>query len=411
MNTSRARDLMRGVGIDALIASCPSNIQYVTGFPSPMEFNLSHPAGHPMFALYSLEGARAAALVLPPCDVPSVALFVPHPALPLYTYGEYFLGVEPGDCLDETESRVKRRLDERVHRESAADALVQAVRDHNLDTARLGIDEMRITHSLLTEVRRRLPKAEVVPAYDLFREIRLIKTTEEIERLRMSLRIVEDALQVAFEAITEGITEIQLSYMLRKAIIKRSGRPVLYFVGVGEKSALIDRNPLEFRVYDSSIVMFDAGCEYNGYFSDTARTKVFGRISSRITNCYRAICEGQAAAISKIRPGIRASEVFKIAVETTRNSGIPQFARSHTGHGIGIDPYDAPSISSGDDTVLEAGMVLNIEVPYYQVGFAGLQVEDTVAVTEAGYERLSSLPRNLGIVERWAAEERRERTE
>ena len=90
--------------------------------------------------------------------------------------------------------------------------------------------------------------------------------------------------------------------------------------------------------------------------------------------------------------------MFDRAVEVTRAAGIPHYDRHHCGHGIGIECYDLPSIAAQDTTVLKEGMVVNVETPYYELGFAGLQVEDTVVVTKDGVEYLSTYDRSLQVI-------------
>jgi Xaa-Pro aminopeptidase len=115
---------------------------------------------------------------------------------------------------------------------------------------------------------------------------------------------------------------------------------------------------------------------------------------------HAALVEGQQRALDGIRPGVAACEVFQLAVDGVRRAGIPSYDRSHVGHGIGIAGagYDLPSLAPSDETLLEPGMVLCVETPYIEVGYGGLQVEDMIVVTEAGYRPLTHLERQLQVV-------------
>jgi len=81
-----------------------------------------------------------------------------------------------------------------------------------------------------------------------------------------------------------------------------------------------------------------------------------------------------------------------------RREGIPHYNRNHVGHGIGLDGYDVPNLTPSSTEVLEEGMVLCVETPYYELGFAGLQVEDMVRVTRDGVESLMSTAPDLRVV-------------
>jgi Xaa-Pro aminopeptidase len=107
---------------------------------------------------------------------------------------------------------------------------------------------------------------------------------------------------------------------------------------------------------------------------------------------------GQEAALKTVRPGVRVGDLFVAAVDTIRRSGLPDYRRHHVGHGIGLEMYETPLLVEGSDARLEAGMVINIETPYYESGYGGFQVEDTVLVTEAGGELLTAADRSLAPV-------------
>ena len=113
---------------------------------------------------------------------------------------------------------------------------------------------------------------------------------------------------------------------------------------------------------------------------------MLGKPNSKLAQYHRAICVGLDRAIEMIKPGVRAADVFEACVETVRREGIPHYQRSHVGHGIGLDGYDAPNIAPSNFEVFEEGMVICVETPYYEMGFAGLQVEDTLVITKDGVD-------------------------
>ena len=106
-----------------------------------------------------------------------------------------------------------------------------------------------------------------------------------------------------------------------------------------------------------------------------------------------------------MRPGTPISDLFRVGVDTVRASGIPNFQRHHAGHGIGLEMYEAPLLNvspmpaspptSDSAACLQAGMVLNIELPYYEWGVGGLQIEETLVVRDGGYELLTTASRDL----------------
>ena len=131
------------------------------------------------------------------------------------------------------------------------------------------------------------------------------------------------------------------------------------------------------------------------------QTFSFGPPSQKFTSYYNAVLKGQDLALSLIKPGKIASEIFHETMAEVRETGIPHYGRQHVGHGIGLGlgGYDRPTISPGDATPLEANMVLCVETPYYELGWGSVQVEDMIVVTEEGYRRLTASPRHLQILE------------
>ncbi len=149
------------------------------------------------------------------------------------------------------------------------------------------------------------------------------------------------------------------------------------------------------------VIRFDVGCMLDGYYSDIARNYSLGQPSAgeRALRYYEAILAAEQAAVDAMRPGVPASAVFQAGVAAAREAGIPHYQRTHIGHGIGLEMYDIPLLGPNDHTPLEAGMVFEVETPYYELGFPGLQVEDTVVLREGGAEILAGLDRSFQVVE------------
>jgi Xaa-Pro aminopeptidase len=143
------------------------------------------------------------------------------------------------------------------------------------------------------------------------------------------------------------------------------------------------------------VIRFDADCVVQWYFSDIARNAVVGEPSAKLRACHAGVLAGLQAAAGAMRPGVKASEVFRAGVEAARKNGIPHYERHHIGHAIGCVCYDDPLIGPADQTVLEEGMVINIETPYYALGFGGAHVENTFLITKNGCEPFQSLSLEL----------------
>ena len=105
-------------------------------------------------------------------------------------------------------------------------------------------------------------------------------------------------------------------------------------------------------------------------------------------------------ALEMIKPGVTGAEIFAAAVKAVRQTGIPHYGRQHVGHGLGLglSGYDQPLLAPGDHTPLEAGMVICVETPYYELGWGSVQIEDMIVVTEDGHRRLTTMSRDLQVL-------------
>jgi Xaa-Pro aminopeptidase len=156
--------------------------------------------------------------------------------------------------------------------------------------------------------------------------------------------------------------------------------------------------PSERALKPGDAIRFDVGCRYKHYRSDISRIAVLGEPSEKLRHYHNALFMGVQRAYELLKPGLKIAELFDQVVGTVRKEGIPHYNRSHVGHGIGIEGYDPPNIAASNTGVFEENMVVCIETPYYELGFAGLQVEDMILITGGGAESLMSKDGRLRVL-------------
>lgn len=398
LNVERASRLMKESKIDFLVATTPHNVVYTTGFRSGGHWNLP---GTQVYSVLSFDDLTNPLIIMPHAEL-DLIVEQGLESLKLITYGNFFYEASNKCKLNTNDEKLgKLAYKKSGTTSSGLEGLVQAFTDLGVTYENIVVDERGIVPGGLEYLRSKFPKARIQTGYELIQNIRMVKTNVEIEILRQAAQICERAIYACLAFAKEGVTESEMAYLFENALIFEGAKPFFSVIAFGNHSAFSDGIPSNIKLKKGDIIRFDVGCIYKNYTSDIARIAVFGEPTTEISNYYDAILAGQNCAFAIIRSGVKASDIFTAAVEGVRQGGIPHYQRTHVGHGVGIELYDPPSIALGNDTVLETGMVIDIETPYYEIGFGGLQVEDTILIKKDGFERLTVSPRDLIILPNW----------
>ena len=166
----------------------------------------------------------------------------------------------------------------------------------------------------------------------------------------------------------------------------------------GKKTSLPHGVPADDLVKEGDFFTCDFGAVYEGYHSDTTRTVAVGFASDEMKQIYDIVLKAQLAALEKIKPGIKCSDVDKTARDIISEAGYGEYFGHSTGHGVGLDIHELPFVSSKSDTILEQGMVITDEPGIYLPDKFGVRIEDMLSVTENGYRNFVSLPKELIII-------------
>jgi len=390
MNKERLVNQMNQEGIDVLLASTPENAGYITNFWMGIQQVARWVES---YALISNSREKPILIASLYGLISHVNLIEPE-ELKLMPYGSFTINEETGP-LSQIDQEIKELLQLKSS-PSATEALIEAIKEENLGSAVIGIENLMPLRTL-DQLKKEFPRLRIKEATGLLHRARMVKTNDEIEKLKKSATVIEKAIKSTLQNITEGISEIEAANELDREIMKEGAAPAFMVFEFGANGAHVDAEPTEARLKKGDIIRIDAGCVYQHYYSDTAKTIVFGeQATPKQQKCYQAIANGQKSGIEKARPGVRASEVFDEMMKAIRKD-IPDYNRPNFGHSIGLEVWEPPLIVADDNTVLEKGMVINLEALYYDLGVFGLQVEDTLLLTETDNEVMTTIDETLQI--------------
>ena len=363
---------------DVIISTDPTHVGYLCGYRSLL-FDLMRD-----YRSAVIVTRDKAVLVTGASDVAAALEVLRDPAC-IYRYGVFYFELSGGAGVDFS---ALPKLES-----SFADALRAAIAATVKPQHSVGLDGANAWE--LQELKN-LVGARAFDARPAIMKARRTKLAEEVEKIAHAAAITERGLEKAFREARAGVTELELSTIIAGEMRAGGGVPRFVVVTCGERSALADAYATPAKLSNGDLVRFDIGCTVDGYWADMARSAVVGEPTREQQERYDALLAGEAAERALARSGVSAGEMFKVAVDWVRQGALPDYKRSHCGHGIGIDVHEFPTLSAANQGVeLEDGMVLCVETPYYQIGWGGMMVEDIIVIRPDGNECLTHLPREL----------------
>lgn len=395
-HVERLKRKMADENLDGLVAATTENVHYLTDIKS-VSLHL-HPYFGQCYAIITRDAPEKVIFVSSTGEIDQV-LDGSANIIEAVNFGVFYREDHTGEALPQREQRLQTLTNNPAQPNGAA-ALASALKKVGLAGKRVGLDENGFRIGVEAALRKELATTHLVPASASFAWVRRVKTAAEVRRIGRAARITEQAIAAAVSIAQLGVTERELALEFNRSIVSQGARPEFTMIRFGRNSVggqiKPDRTPLQ----KGDTIWFDVGCTCDGYWSDIARTFSFGEPSARIVELYRAMAAGEREGIERTRPGMTGADVFHLTVQAVRDNGEPRYRRHHVGHSIGAEVYEQPILNDSSDVVIEPGMVINIETPYYEFGVGAVHVENPFVVSENGANVLltSGTPQQLIVL-------------
>lgn len=363
----RAVQTMAQLKVDALLIGPGADLAVLTGYRA-------HPSERMTLLVVRADGAHR--LIVPELErAVAVAGMTQTPlpaALPITSYGE----------TDDPADAAVAALDG-ICGNSASQAPSISVGDQLWSRFLIGIQ------SRLTVGRALPPRWGVASA--VTRQVRMTKDASALEGLRRAGAAIDAVHSQMAQMLRAGRTEREVGHDIA-ARMRIAGHDDVDFVivGSGPNGASPHHATSDRVIQEGDAVVVDIGGPVNGWFSDCTRNYCVGHEPAGYREVFDVLRQAQQAAVAHVRPGVTAASVDAAARGVIAAAGFGDAFIHRTGHGIGLEVHEEPYIAPGNTLRLEPGMTFSIEPGIYLPGRFGMRIEDIVAVTATGVERMNT---------------------
>ena len=371
----RTQELLAAKGIDRALFASFNSVKWLTGFTPTLQTGPNFFAGGPPLVWY--EDGHFTLIVVDTFTAAAEA-FDQEPDGTLVTYLGYTIEqpIAGGDHLT---------------------AALRQVFSQSSGSGVVGLEEQGVTvlaRNLLYDAF----EGEVAfePIDSELESLRMVKTDEELVKLRENFALTDLGHAIARQAVATGKREIDIWTAMHTAIQEKAGRRVPFGNDciVGRREENIGGWPLDHEIQPNDSLIVDLSTILYGYWSDSCATYYPNEPTPQQVAMHNTVAEALDFGISLIKPGAVAKEIDQKVRQFIADAGYPVYPH-HTGHGVGVSGHEGPRIVPYNDEVLETGMVILLEPGIYLPGETGVRLEDAMLVTSDGVEILTTHDKSL----------------
>jgi Xaa-Pro aminopeptidase len=255
----------------------------------------------------------------------------------------------------------------------------------------VGLEASHISWAEANDLKSALGDTRGLPTTGLIEELREIKDSGEIELMKQAAAIADAALSRLLVDFGPGASEREVAQRLERLVLEGGAddRGFETIVASGPHSARPHHQATSRLLEEGDLVIIDFGAELGGYRSDMTRSFVLGAPSQKQAELLEGVKAAQQAGVDAVGVGVPTSSIDSACRTHLAAIGLGKWFTHGTGHGVGLDIHEAPSVSAKGTATLAAGHVITVEPGAYIPDFGGVRWEDTVVVTTSGAEPLT----------------------
>lgn len=215
--------------------------------------------------------------------------------------------------------------------------------------------------------------------------LRQIKTPAEIEIMRAAAKLSLTIFEQIKAEIVEGMTEKHIQKKLDIAMLEHDASPAFpTIVAIGDHSAAPHHQPTDRKLSAESPILIDWGCQFDNYCSDFTRTWWFGaQPDPTWTKVEKAVLAAYDEALAAAKVGSPLASIDLAARNSLKRDGYEKAFIHTTGHGLGLEIHEPPSLYHTNPGQVKQNMMITIEPGVYLPGQFGYRHENTILVGEA----------------------------
>jgi Xaa-Pro dipeptidase len=274
-----------------------------------------------------------------------------------------------------------------------------AIRDLELTGKRIGVDDntMRVFEDRAFE--KSDASLQRVSIGKNLLDLRANKDSGEVAAMRDAIGRSQDALDNLLDWVQVGHTEKEIARKLNDLLIAHGCTGLAFdsLIQTGPNSALPHGSVSDRALQEGEFLLIDYGGKVGDYPADITRTFIIGTPTDEQKKIYDTVLAANRAGIKAAKPGATCESVDKATREVIEAAGYGQYFFHRTGHGLGLEVHELPQIATGNQAILEHGMVFTVEPGIYIPGMGGVRIEDNVVITDTGAEVLTTFRRDLKV--------------